>query len=147
MTAGIDHRRRTLLAAAAALAAGAFPLSVAAQDPRSAEAQNAARDWLVLVDRMDATAAWDAAAAKFRSAVPADRWADALQKVRGPLGALQTRAVDTTRFAAALPGFPDGNYAVVVFRTSFANQEIARETVTLEREGTAAWRVVGYAIG
>jgi Protein of unknown function (DUF4019) len=145
MMAAVGRGRRTLLVAAAAIAAGVLPLSLAAQDARSAAAQNAAREWLVLTDRLDGAASWNAAGAKFRSASPVDRWTDALKQVRGPLGALATRAVDSTRFAQSFPGFPVGDYAMIVFRTSFANKTVSRETITLEREGDA-WRVVGYAI-
>ena len=77
--------------------------------------------------------------------MPIDRWSAALRQVRGPLGALESRAVDSTRFAGSLPGFPDGDYAIVVFRASYANKSTGRETITLEREGDV-WRVVGYVI-
>jgi uncharacterized protein DUF4019 len=146
MTArSVDRRRRAWLGAVAlaALVVGARPAR--AQDPRAGEAQNAAREWLALTDRLEGAASWKAAGAKFQGASPVDHWSNALKQVRGPLGALSTRAVDSTRFAKAIPGFPDGDYAIVNFRTSFANKAAARETVTLEREGDA-WRVVGYFI-
>jgi hypothetical protein len=76
----------------------------------------------------------------------ADGWAAALQRVRAPLGALEQRTVVSTRFADALAGFPAGDYAIVVFRTSFAKTTAAQETVTLERDKDGAWRVVGYSI-
>ena len=114
--------------------------------PRSALAQNAARDWLALADRLDGAASWNTAGARFRDAMPADRWTAALKQVREPLGALAARAVESTQFAKSFPGLPDGDYAIVVFRASFANRAVARETVTLEREGER-WRVVGYSIG
>jgi len=145
MTPALDRARRALLAAAAAIAVGVISPPLAAQDARSADAQNAAREWLALTDRQDGTASWNAAGAKFREASPVDRWTDALKQVRGPLGALATRAVASTRFATSFPGFPEGDYAVIVFRASFANKPIVRETVTLEREGNA-WRVIGYLI-
>ena len=141
----IDHRRRALLGAAAfsAIAAGVRP--ALAQDPQAGAAQNAAREWLALTDRLEGAASWKAAGAKFQGASPVGHWTNALQRVRGPLGALSTRAIDSTRFAKAIPGFPDGDYAIVVFRTSFANKAVSRETVTLEREA-GVWRVVGYFI-
>ena len=49
------------------------------------------------------------------------------------------------RFVKSFPRTPDGNCAAIVFRTSFANKAVGRETVTLEREGDH-WRVVGYLI-
>ena len=82
----------------------------------------------------------------FKSALPRDRWADSLHKARDPLGALAQRTVLSTTFATSFPGAPDGNYAIVLFRTSFAKKTDATETVTLEREADGAWRVVGYVI-
>jgi len=145
MIAAVDRRRRALLGVAAGIAAAALAPLLAAQDARSAAAQNAARDWLALTDRLDGAASWNAAGAKFRNASPVDAWAAALKEVRGPLGAVTARTVDSTRFARSFPGFPDGDYAVIVFRASFANKAVGRETVTLEREGDD-WRVVGYLI-
>jgi len=147
MTAGIDRRRRGVLAAVAGLAAAGLASPLAAQDARSGAAQRAARDWLALTDRLDAAAAWNAAGAKFKAASPVDHWSSALGQVRGPLGETTARTIESTRFAKSLPGFPEGDYAVVVFRTTFAKKPMTgRETVTLELEG-GAWRVVGYAIG
>lgn len=145
MTAAIDRGRRALLGVAAGIAAGVVALPLAAQDARGAAAQSAAREWLLLTDPLDGAASWSAAGAKFRNASPVEGWSGALKRVRGPLGTVETRAVDSTRFAKSLPGFPDGDYAVVVFRSSFANKAVARETLTLEREGDI-WRVVGYLI-
>ena len=75
-----------------------------------------------------------------------DRWTGGLQQVRAPFGALVQRTVVSTRFSRSLEGFPAGDYAIVVFRSSFAKKTTAQETVTLDREQGGAWRVVGYSI-
>ena len=46
-----DRPRRSLLVAACGAALAVLSGPLAAQDPRSALAQTAARDWLVLTDR------------------------------------------------------------------------------------------------
>jgi len=56
------------------------------------------------------------------------------------------RSVLSTTFPNSVPGAPDGDYSMVLFRTSFVNRADSRETVTLEREPDGAWRVVGYVI-
>ena len=129
---------------AVALASWAPPAF--AQDPAATTVQSIARDWLALTDRGDGAASWDAAARQFKNAIARDRWAEALQKTRDPIGALERRTVLSTTFATTFPGAPDGNYAIVLFRTSFAKKTDAAETVTLEREADDAWRVVGYFI-
>jgi len=133
---------RALVATACLLAGGAF-----AQDPKSILAQKAAREWLAKTDKVDAAASYDAAGAKFKEAVTVDRWTEALQKARGPLGALDQRSIFQTTFDKKLPdGGPEGEYALVMYRTAFAKKADSVETVTLEREKDGVWRVIGYFI-
>ncbi len=141
----VDRLRRQVLAATAGIALAALALPLAAQDPNASAAQRAARDWLAFTDRLDGEASWGASGAKFRAMMPAERWSVALREARGPCGAMQQRTGEATHFATTLRGFPDGDYAVVVFRTAFANKTGAVETVTLEREG-GSWRVIGYSV-
>src|SRR5512132_2435566 len=129
--------------AALAIALAWGPTLALAQDPAATTVQHAARDWLALTDRSDGAASWDAAAGQFKKALPREHWADSLKKVRDPFGALAKRTALSTTFATSFPGAPDGNYAIVLFRTSFTKKTDATETVTLEREGDGAWRVVG----
>ena len=117
-----------------------------AQDPKASAAQAAARDWLALADRSDAQASWNAAGKKFQAAMPATGWADALSKVRTPLGPVKSRTIFKTNFTKSFPGAPDGDYALIVYTTSFANKAEGHETLTLERESDGKWRVVGYFI-
>ena len=137
-------RRAVLLGLAALAAASVAPASLA-QDPRASVAQEVAREWLVLADRKQADAAREAAGAKFRDALTAERWREALAQARGPLGQVTQRTVLATRLTRTLPGQPDGDYALVAFRTSWANKTVGRELVSLEFEG-GAWRVIGYVI-
>jgi hypothetical protein len=141
---GVDLRRRALLVALAGCAAIALPAR--AQDARSAEAQKAARDWLVLSDRLDGPASRVAAGRKFQAAITVERWTAALTQVRGSVGALVQRAIVSTRFVPTFPGAPDGDYAIVEFRAAFEAKADALETLSLEREVDGVWRVIGYYI-
>jgi Protein of unknown function (DUF4019) len=118
----------------------------AAQDPRGNEAQNVAREWLVLTDSGEAEASWNAAGPTFRNAISIERWAAALGKVRFPLGALEQRALYSTQFVNEIPGLPQGDYALLKFRTVFAAKTNAEESVTLDRGSDGKWQVVGYVI-
>jgi Protein of unknown function (DUF4019) len=139
--------RRRALRAAAILCVGSLVAAVAlAQDPRASGVQTAARDWLALVDRSDTQASWDAAGKKFQSAMPASGWAAALAEARAPLGATKSRTISTTEFRKKLPNYPEGDYAVIIYTTGYANKSVAQETVTLEREADGKWRVIGYFI-
>jgi hypothetical protein len=117
-----------------------------AQDPKATAAQAAARDWLALADRSDAQASWNAAGKKFQAAMPATGWGDALSKVRTPLGPVKSRTISKTGFKKTFPGASDGDYALIIYATSFANKTEGHETLTLERESDGTWRVVGYFI-
>jgi hypothetical protein len=138
-----SQARRAFVACCLAwLASGA----AVAQDPNASAAQAAARDWLALTDRVDAQASWSAAGKKFQAAMPVSGWADALKKTRAPLGALKSRSIFKTSFQKSFPGVPDGEYALIIYTSSYANKADGRETVTLEREPDRKWRVVGYFI-
>jgi hypothetical protein len=146
-------RRHALLAlagtavAAAALALGPGATGTArAQDPRAAEVQRAARDWLALTDRFDSIGSRDAAGKRFRDAMTADDWSLALRRERSPLGSVEQRTLLQTRFDRSFPGFAEGDYALVLFRSAFAKRQDVRESVTLEREADGRWRVIGYAL-
>jgi len=119
---------------------------LAAQDARETTVQRAARDWLQLIDRGDYVASWNAAGAKFRLAITPERWTESVKGVRDPLGPLAQRSVLSTSFTRSFPGVPDGDYALVVFRTAFEKKSEGDETVTLEREPDGQWRVIGYFI-
>jgi hypothetical protein len=129
----------------AALAASSIAPASLAQDPRAVQAQEVARGWLALADRQDADATHRAAGAKFREALTVERWREALARERGPRGELVQRTVVSTKLTRTLPGQPDGDYALVAFRTSWTGKSVGRELVSLEYEG-ARWRVIGYVI-
>jgi hypothetical protein len=118
-----------------------------AQDPNATSAQIQARKWLELTDRGDALASWQAAGKQFQNQMTAARWATLLKRLRAPLGASVERTVRSTQFTRNFSGAtPDGDYALLEFRSSFANRTGSGETLTLEREADGTWRVIGYTI-
>jgi hypothetical protein len=132
-----------VLLAVATLLAG----SASGQDPRASSAQAAARQFLLLIDRNDAKASWDVAGKRFQDAIDAPRWAHALDAVRLPLGAVVQRTLLSTQFTQALPdSAQEGDFAILLYRTTFAKKSDGSESVTLERGSGGVWRVVGYLI-
>jgi hypothetical protein len=128
----------------AALLAMSVAGTALAQDPRTIAVQSAARSWLAFIDRGDARGAWNAAGKKFRSALTAELWATELGKQQGQDGRPVERTIGPTRFQNEIPGFPNGEYAQILFRTRFANKPDGTEQLTLEREADGQWRVIGY---
>ena len=131
----------------AAICFGGFaPESTLAQDPRASEAQAAARAWLAITDSGDADASWAAAGKRFQAAIDQAGWRQALAQARGPFGKTLSRAATSTRLETNPPGLPEGEYAVIIFDTSFEKATRAGESVTLDREPDGKWRVIGYVI-
>tara|TARA_B100000809_G_scaffold129085_1_gene127103 strand:- start:1964 stop:2242 length:279 start_codon:yes stop_codon:yes gene_type:complete len=58
---------------------------------------------------------------------------------------LPERSLDKTSYATSLPGAPDGEYVVSLFKSSYDNKESAIETVTVTKSEDG-WKVVGYFI-
>src|SRR5690348_16075552 len=93
--------------------------SVRAQDARTTLVQNAARQWLAHVDKLDVPGSWNAAGARFKAAIPQERWAEGMRSTRGQWGALQQRASVSTRFDSKFEGAPPGEYAMVQYRSAY----------------------------
>jgi len=105
-----------------------------------------AKEWLGLVDQGKYAESWTQAAAYFKNAVTQEKWLQALDGARKPLGELVSREVTDAVYTTSLPGAPDGEYMVIHFQTSFANKRSATETVTTMLEKDGKWRVSGYFI-
>ncbi len=144
MTADFCGRRAALAALVTVLVAPVVP--TAAQDPNASMVQSVAREWLVLTDQFDTEGSWKAAGKKFRDAIAPDRWAQSLRSVREPVGQVVQRSVRSTQFSKTIPQYPEGEYAIVVFRSGFEKKLDGGESVTLEREADGRWRVIGYFV-
>jgi len=122
---------------------GAGPAGVApvpGPAPTPAAAANHAAD----EKAADNAQSWKASAPAFQKAINAEFWATTAQAVRAPLGRLQTRALLSARYAAQMPGAPDGEYVVLQYRSAFAKKKDAVETVTPMRVQGGQWKVSGY---
>ena len=105
-----------------------------------------AQTWLQGLDNGNYAPSWTNAAAYFQQAITSEKWVEAVQQVRKPLGPLVSRKVKSAQEMTSLPGAPDGRYIVMQFETSFANKKSAIETVTFMLEKDGQWRAAGYFI-
>lgn len=119
-------------------------LRVSAETDQSV-AEPAAVRWLALVDNGDYAAAWDTSGDLMRDSITADELGNAISLARGQFGAVIERDQVAAERFAELPEAPPGDYVVLSFLTSFAQQALANETLTLRRQGLN-WLVVGYYI-
>jgi len=123
------------------------PVAALAQNSSKEKAAVAsAESWLGLVDKGEYAESWKEAATYFRNRVTEQKWEQAAQSVRKPLGKLISRNLKTAMYKTSLPGAPDGEYVVMQFDSSFANKKSAVETVTTVLDKGGKWRVVGYFI-
>ena len=109
-------------------------------------AQDAAEQWLALVDQGQYAESWGTAASYFKNAVSEKQWLQSMKGARQPLGKLASRKLKSATFTKNLPGAPDGEYVVIQYATSFENKASAVETVTPMRDPDKQWRVSGYFI-
>jgi Protein of unknown function (DUF4019) len=115
-------------------------------NPEIAEAVTTAQNWLSLVDSGQYSESWQTSSEIFRSAINQDQWAQTMTVIRMPLGNLLSRELSSKKYQTTLPGAPDGEYVVIVFKTSFSNKKLAYETITPMKEKDGKWRVSGYYI-
>lgn len=106
----------------------------------------AADAWLVLIDEGRYGDSWEQACEYFRNVVPREQWERQAAGVRGPLGKVLTRKLDSAEYTTKLPGAPDGEYVVIQYETKFENKASSVETVTPMRDADGTFRVSGYYI-
>ena len=109
-------------------------------------AEQAAADWLKLMDFDAYARGWRQASSTLKAAVAQGDFEQKLRATRTPLGVVLSRQLKSTEYRKQLPGVPDGEYILIRYDTSFERKKNAIETVvpTLDRDGR--WRVAGYSI-
>ena len=113
----------------------AGPAMAADDQPSKVEtAKNAAQTWLELVDSKSYDKSWETAASLLQGAMPKEQWGQAVGSVRGPLGGLVSRNLQSADYASELPGAPDGEYVIIRDQTVFENKRSAVETITVRHE-------------
>lgn len=132
---------KSLLAFALAL----LLLPVAALADASTDAAAAAKAWLVLVDKGDYAQSWATSSTLMQARVTQADWTKAAQPIHEQLGAVVSREPAGVEMMKALPGAPDGEYAIVRFNTKFEKKADAKETVTMLLDG-GIWKSAGYFI-
>lgn len=144
VTGGIAMSLALALYALAALSGGAQPTPASPPAASAAEvaAVASARQFLELLDARDWQGSWNATGRAFRAANTVEKWTEASNRVRQPLGAMLSRELLTVDYAPA----PPHGYWIIKFRTSYANKADAIETLSLAWED-GSWKVAGITIG
>jgi hypothetical protein len=127
----------------------AMPQSLYAQSNEQAvtTAKQEAQEWLALFDKSNFQATWKEASAFFKSKISAEQWGTRIEQMRTRrpvLDSLRSRSLVAARYTSSLPKAPDGEYVVVQYKGTYADEEWA-ETVTLKKDPDG-WRVAGYFV-
>lgn len=114
--------------------------------PTAAQTQ-ASLAWLQLVDDGQYGRSWDKASSLFQKAVDRPVWTQKVQSVRGPLGDMVARHLESAQLIVDPAGQPDGEYLVLRYRSSFESKQRAIETHTLIFESSSElWLSAGYFV-
>ena len=132
-----------LIIAVASMAIASALITVAG--PAEDEAASAGEKWLVLLDNQKYEDSWKQAGSMFRDEVKQDQWIASLRQFREPMGAEVSRATGHVDFVKTLRGAPDGDYAIIHYKTDFKNKSAVTERLTLVKED-GKWQAAAYAI-
>ncbi len=108
--------------------------------------ESSARSWLGFVDREQYQESWENSSPLLRAKTPEATWIKSMTTLRSSRGAINTRFIATAGATKSLSGFPDGDYVVLQFYTTFAGKGLILETVTLAKAPDGTWQVCDYAI-
>ncbi|MBL8498705.1 DUF4019 domain-containing protein [Nitrosomonas sp. JL21] len=111
-----------------------------------AQVERSARDWLARVDAGNYPESWEQAAPLLKSKINQAEWVKSTTAVRATRGEMTARYIATAGTTTSLSGFPDGEYIVLQFYTTFAPQSLALETITLTKASGETWQVIDYAM-
>lgn len=108
-------------------------------------ASSSAREWVECIDSERYEKCWHTAAPFFTERVSVDEWIASVSAARGHLGTVEQRTVQAAELKRSLPDAPDGEYAIIRFRTIVEGGRELIETVTMMRVH-ASWKASGYFI-
>ena len=105
-------------------------------------ARQAADAWLALLDAGNYSEAYAATGSFFQESVTVEEFLSTMEERQAILGAVESRALSTTRRLTTVPDAPPGDYFVFEFDGVYELRPEARERVTAVSE-SEDWRVVG----
>ncbi len=129
-----------LLALGIVLGFAAIPTRAATAEPTSSAWQ-----WLALIDQEQYVESWAEGSALFRARITERSWESKTSLYREAVGRAVWRDVDSVSLAGRLPDLPEGQYALVRYRSKFERKTDCTETVGLVLEN-GLWRVASYSI-
>ena len=130
----------------------AQPASTAAgdksPDPKAA-AVAAMQNWLKEIDAGQYEQSWKDASGQFQKTNTSQKWVEALNHYRAPLGKCNDRRLVSAALQKDLlrgQTVAKGEFAMIQFESSFENLKYAVETVGCQKGDDGVWRSTGYYV-
>lgn len=105
-----------------------------------------AQEWIALIDAGHYAEGWTKAAELLHQNVSQEDWVEAIRKAREPLGALQSRTFYKNVVTDELEGFPEGNYRLIEYKSSFEKAPVVSEMLIAIQTKEQEWRISTYLI-
>ncbi|WP_176365222.1 DUF4019 domain-containing protein [Pseudoalteromonas ulvae] len=104
----------------------------------------AVTDWLTAIDDGLYQQSWLTSSGYLQSQVPENIWVSSLSSARSQFGSIVSRELIDSKTLSDLPKVPQGDYTVMIYRTTFT-KGTATETVTF-MQTEDDWKAAGYYI-
>jgi hypothetical protein len=118
----------------------------ASHEVQEKAAQQASDAWLIVFDSGKYEDNWNQASDGLKALTKKEAFIASLQAARSRVGKVLTRKLKTSKYAAKLPGAPEGQYVVLRYESSFEKLSTAVETVVPMLDKDGKWRVSGYHV-
>jgi hypothetical protein len=118
--------------------------ALGAATPSGEEASAIGQKWLSLLDNQEYEESYTQAGPMFRNEVMHDQWLASLKKFRLPLGPMISRTASRIDLAKTMPAAPDGDYAIIHYKTVLQSKTITERLTLAMQDGR--WQVYAYAI-
>mgnify|MGYP001181025233 CR=1 FL=1 len=115
-----------------------------AGDKLDAVAVSVAESFLDLIDHQDYQASWEQGSFMLQREFSPQEWRRELEPIRPLFGTPLSRSLIVLRQRERHPGYPDGQYALISFESTFSQKAQAVETLLLVKEPDGEWRVLRY---
>ena len=108
--------------------------------------ESSARSWVGLVDSGKYKESWENLSPLLKTKASEAEWIKSITAIRASRGIVNARYIATAGSTKTLSGFPEGNYIVLQFYTTFTEKGLALETITLAKTQDETWQVLEYSI-
>ena len=120
-----------------------LPKPTAGTASQQAEAADAARQYLALIDDKEYEKTWDRAGSALRATTNKFMWTGVLKASSKAIGSAAQREIEgfgfTTQIDAAVPV---GDYVMVQFKSKSGNTTLTEKVVMQKEQGS--WKIIGY---